>query len=191
MSDQKQVTEMDPKEAKKEIEQTEAVEVVEPLPNQDRLDRLVEFIKTNVSEDAVEEAYINELDRNLPCIVIGSVYWDKTAMLLKESETPKLNYLRNITGIDYETHFEVVYYLLSMSSDNQYDICIKVKADRKDPSIPSVTPVWNAANWNEREVYDLLGIQFPGHPNLTRIMMPDDWEGHPLRKDYEPIDPEV
>ncbi|NDI36833.1 NADH-quinone oxidoreductase subunit C [Chengkuizengella sediminis] len=191
MSDQKQVTEMDPKEAKKELQETETVEVVEPSPNQDRLDRLVELIKTNVSEDAVEEAYINELDRDLPCIVIRSPYWVKTAMLLKESEALKLNYLRNVTGIDYETYFEVVYYLLSMSTDNQHDACIKVKADRENPSIPSVTPVWNTANWNEREIYDLLGIQFPGHPNLTRIMMPDDWEGHPLRKDYEPIDPEV
>ncbi|NBI30616.1 NADH-quinone oxidoreductase subunit C [Chengkuizengella marina] len=191
MSDQKHVTEMDPKEAKKEIEENEVVEIVEPSPNQAKLDRLVDLVKSNIAEDAVEEAYINELDRDLPSIVIRSPYWLKTAMMLKESETLKLNYLRNVSGIDYETYFEVVYYLLSMSTDNQQDICIKIKADREDPSIPSVTSVWNTANWNEREIYDLLGIQFPGHPNLKRIMMPEDWEGHPLRKDYEPIDPEV
>ncbi|MDP5276832.1 NADH-quinone oxidoreductase subunit C [Chengkuizengella axinellae] len=191
MSDQKQVTEMDPKESKKNIENIEEEVTEEPSPNQDRLDRIVELIKTNIAEDAIEVAFINELDRDLPCIVIRSPYWVKTAMLLKESELLKLNYLRNVSGIDFETHFEVVYYLLSMSTGNQLDVCIKVKADRENPSIPSITSVWNTANWNEREIYDLLGVQFPGHPNLKRIMMPDDWEGHPLRKDYEPIDPEV
>ncbi|MNG35626.1 NAD(P)H-quinone oxidoreductase subunit J [compost metagenome] len=83
----------------------------------------------------------------------------------------------------------MAYHLLSLPHKHEY--CVKVKTDRDQPSIPSVTPVWATANWNEREVYDLLGIDFPGHPNLVRIMMPDDWVGHPLRKDYEPLDPEV
>jgi NADH-quinone oxidoreductase subunit C len=84
---------------------------------------------------------------------------------------------------------EVAYHLLSLS--NKRDYCIKVKTDRDQPSIPSVSVLWPTANWNEREIFDLLGIDFPGHPNMTRIMMSDEWVGHPLRKDYEPLDPEV
>jgi NADH-quinone oxidoreductase subunit C len=66
-----------------------------------------------------------------------------------------------------------------------------VKTNREEASIPSVTLLWSTANWNEREIFDLLGIDFPGHPDLRRIMMPDDWVGYPLRKDYVSIDPEV
>jgi NADH-quinone oxidoreductase subunit C len=61
---------------------------------------------------------------------------------------------------------------------------IKVKVTTKDPVIPTVIPVWPTANWHEREIWDLMGVRFEGHPNLTRILMPDDWEGHPHRKDY-------
>ncbi|MNG02001.1 NADH-quinone oxidoreductase subunit C/D [compost metagenome] len=91
--------------------------------------------------------------------------------------------------MDQETHLEVAYHLLSLTHKHEY--CVKVKTDRDQASIPSVTDVWPTANWNEREAFDLFGIDFPGHPNLVRIMMPDDWVGHPLRKDYEPLDPEV
>jgi NADH-quinone oxidoreductase subunit C len=83
----------------------------------------------------------------------------------------------------------VVYYPLNMERRETY--CIKVRTDREQPSVASVTPLWETANWNEREIFDLLGIDFPGHPDLRRIMMSDDWVGHPLRKDYVPLDPEV
>src|SRR5690606_25137167 len=101
----------------------------------------------------------------------------------------KLSYLRNVTGVDYETHLESVFYLINFTDKQDY--CVKVRTDREQAAMPSVTSVWQTANWNEREIYDLLGIEFTGHPNLKRIMMPDDWVGYPLRKDYEPIDPEV
>lgn len=100
-----------------------------------------------------------------------------------------MNYLRNVSGTDQETHLEVAYHMLSLETKQDY--CFKVKTEREAAAIPSVTPVWPTANWNEREIYDLLGIHFHGHPDLRRIMMPDDWVGHPLRKDYEPFDPEV
>jgi NADH-quinone oxidoreductase subunit C len=99
------------------------------------------------------------------------------------------NYLRNLSGVDYETYMEVVYYPLNMDTRETY--CIKVRVDREQPQVSSVTPIWETANWNEREIFDLLGIDFPDHPDMRRIMMPDDWEGHPLRKDYVPLDPEV
>jgi len=160
-----------------------------PSPNQPKLDRMVELLKQHVAEDAVEEAYINELDRHLPVIVVKAEHWPTAAKMLKEHAELKLNYLRNLSGVDQETHMEVVYHLVCL--DTRREVCIKVKTDRDQPSIPSVTPIWPTADWPEREAYDLLGIDFPGHPNLQRILLTDDWVGHPLRKDYEPIDPEV
>ncbi|MFD0695506.1 NADH-quinone oxidoreductase subunit C [Paenibacillus sp. GCM10027628] len=161
----------------------------EPSPNQPLLDRLVTIIKADAGEDAVVEAFINEKDAHRPYVVIHSARWSQAALTLRDHEELRCDYLRNLSGVDQETHLEVAYHLLSLTHQREY--CVKVKTDREQPSIPSVAPVWPTANWNEREVYDLLGIDFPGHPDLRRIMMPDDWVGHPLRKDYEPLDPEV
>ncbi|REK66535.1 MAG: NADH-quinone oxidoreductase subunit C [Cohnella sp.] len=160
-----------------------------PSPNQPRLDRAVQLLRELVADDAVESASINEANDHLPTLVVRKERWLQAARLFRSHEELNANYLRNVTGVDYETHMEVVYHLLSLDSGHNY--AIKVRTDRDRPSVPSVTPVWETANWNEREIYDLLGIDFPGHPDLRRIMMPDDWEGHPLRKDYVPLDPEV
>lgn len=161
----------------------------EPSPNQPLLDRLVAILKEGVGEDAVVDQFINERDGHRPYVIIHSSRWPEAAVTLRDHEELRCDYLRNLSGVDQETHLEVAYHLLSLTHKREY--CVKVKTDRDQPSIPSVAPVWPTANWNEREVYDLLGIDFPGHPNLVRIMMPDDWVGHPLRKDYEPLDPEV
>lgn len=159
----------------------------EPSPNQPLLDKITALIRERVGADAVEDAFINEADGHLPVVVVNNERWFRTAVLLKEELM--LNYLINLSGTDYETYMEVVYHIESFETNEMY--CVKVRTDRESPSVPSVTAVWNTANWQEREVYDLLGINFPGHPDLRRILMPDDWEGHPLRKDYEPLDPEV
>lgn len=161
----------------------------EPSPNQPLLDRLVAILKDSAGEDAVVEASINERDAHLPCVVIKPDRWPAVALAMRDHEELKCDYLRNLSGVDQETHLEVAYHLLSLTHKRNYGV--KVKTDREQPSVPSVTKVWPTANWNEREVYDLFGIDFPGHPDLRRIMMPDDWVGHPLRKDYEPLDPEV
>ncbi|RUS49179.1 NADH-quinone oxidoreductase subunit C [Cohnella sp. AR92] len=174
---------------------TEAAETAEaappppPSPNQPRLDRAVQLLRELVAEDAVEEAAINELNDDLPTLVVKNERWLEAAKLFRSHQELNTNYLRNVSGVDQETHMEVVYHLLSMDSGHVY--AVKVRTDRERPSVPSVTPVWQTANWNEREIYDLLGIDFPGHPDLRRIMMPDDWVGHPLRKDYVPLDSEV
>jgi NADH-quinone oxidoreductase subunit C len=75
----------------------------------------------------------------------------------------------------------VVYHLLSF--EHQHRVCLKVGAPEDDPTVPSLTGMWPTANWQERETYDMFGIVFRGHPALQRILMPDDWEGHPQRKD--------
>jgi NADH-quinone oxidoreductase subunit C len=93
--------------------------------------------------------------------------------------------LSSVTAVDRypaEPRFEVVYHLHSVEHNQR--VRLKCAAPGADPVIESVTSVWRGANWYEREVFDLFGIHFLGHPNLTRIMLPDDWEGHPLRKDY-------
>lgn len=174
-----------------EAAKTETAEAVVKPPsiNQPLLDRVVQILKENVSPDVVVEAYINEKDSDLPTVILQAEHWLACAVTLKNHAELKLDYLRNLSGTDQETHLEVVYHLLSLST--KHDYCVKVKTDREQASIPSVTGVWSTANWNEREVYDLLGVDFTGHPNMTRIMLPDDWVGYPLRKDYEPLDPEV
>lgn len=161
----------------------------EPSPNQPKLDRAVELLKAQVSPEAIEEAWINERDGHRPYLYIKPEEWPACAEILKNHEEFRFDYLRNVSGVDRETHMEVAYFLQSLATMDE--ICIKVKTDRNEPSVPSATPLWATANWNEREIFDLLGVDFPGHPNLVRIMMPDDWVGHPLRKDYQPLDPEV
>lgn len=160
-----------------------------PSPNQPRLDRAVQLLREHVAEDAVASASINEPNDHLPTLVIRNDRWYACAELFRSHPELNIDYLRNVAGVDHETHMEVVYHLLSLSSGHVY--AVKVETSREQPSVPSVTPIWPTANWNEREIYDLLGIDFPGHPDLRRIMMPDDWIGHPLRKDYVPLDPEV
>lgn len=93
--------------------------------------------------------------------------------------------MSGITGVDWhpvEPRFEVVYLLYSIKDKQRLRLKCKLHGD--DAEIDSVTGVWAGANWYERETFDLFGIKFTGHPNLTRIMMPDTWEGHPLRKDF-------
>ena len=106
------------------------------------------------------------------------------AILRDDPECP-FNYLCDLTAVDWypsEPRFEVVYHLLSIPGKER--VRLKAKLDGSSPAIESVTSVWPSANFYEREVFDLFGVRFTGHPNLKRIMMPDNWEGHPLRKDY-------
>src|SRR5215470_11009196 len=91
----------------------------------------------------------------------------------------------DVTAVDYlgrQPRFEVVYHLYS--TGHRHRLRLKARVPEADPSIPSVTPVWAGANWLERETYDMYGIRFSGHPDLRRIYLYDEFEGHPLRKDY-------
>jgi len=104
---------------------------------------------------------------------------------LKSDPELDFNYLADVTCVDWypaEPRFEVVYHLLSIS--RKHRLRWKVALSGDDPVIESVVPVFPSVNFFEREVFDLFGIRFSGHPNLRRILMPEDWEGHPLRKDY-------
>ncbi len=92
-------------------------------------------------------------------------------------------HLSVITGIDYRDHFEVVYNFFSW--DKKENLVLKVMLDHENPQVDSLTSLWKGADWLERETYDLVGIKFIGHPNLVRILLPEGWMGHPLRKDYD------
>lgn len=93
--------------------------------------------------------------------------------------------LSSITGLDNGEGegLEVIYHLYSIP--NELSLSLSVAVGKEQPVISSVVEVWQTANWHERETYDLLGVVFEGHPDLRRILLPNDWEGHPLRKDYQ------
>jgi NADH-quinone oxidoreductase subunit C len=107
---------------------------------------------------------------------------------LRNNELLKFELLRCITAIDWpeKQRIELSYDLLSI--EHGHTLAVKVRLDRSVPKISSVSDIWPAANWHEREAYDLMGVTFIGHPELLRILLPEDWAGHPLRKDY--VDPE-
>jgi NADH-quinone oxidoreductase subunit C len=96
--------------------------------------------------------------------------------------------LSNLSGVDYpkQGHIQVVYHLFSYQ--HRHAFVLKANAARDNPVVATVSSVWSHANWQEREVFDLLGVTFEGHPDLRRILMPEDWPGHPLRKDF--VEPE-
>lgn len=109
----------------------------------------------------------------------------EVSKFLKEDPELKFDYMVDMAGVDYyreKERFAVVYNIWSI--ENKARLRLKVFVDEDDPVVPSVTSVWSAANWNEREVFDMFGIKFSGHPDLRRIYMPEDYEYYPLRKDF-------
>src|SRR3954468_7673052 len=103
----------------------------------------------------------------------------------KEDEALRFDCLMNLSAIDWpkKNQIEVVYHLWSYGK--RHSFILKISLPRENPEVASLEPVWKAADWLEREQYDLLGVTFTGHPDLRRVMLPDDWVGHPLRKDYK------
>ena len=154
-----------------------AITEIEQLKAHPALARLVEW-----NAAAVQAV---KFDREeLTVWVEKGVIRDACAILRDDPQCP-FNYLCDLTAVDWypsEPRFEVVYHVLSIPQKER--VRLKAWLDGSGPVIESVTSVWPAANFFEREVFDLFGIRFTGHPHLERLMMPDNWEGHPLRKDY-------
>ncbi len=110
-------------------------------------------------------------------------------LFLRDDPALKMDHLADLTAVDFSKYpgdtgarFEVVYNMIS--TVHRHRIRVKARVPEDDPRIDSVSSIWQTANWHERETYDLMGIRFTGHPDLRRILMPEDWEGHPLRKEY-------
>lgn len=122
-------------------------------------------------------------DTNEQALIVPSGQLYEIANFLKEE--PSLDFVYNmvITAADWIERVDVIYYF--MSYQHGHIVALKVALPNERLEVRSVAGLWASANWFEREVYDLFGVQFKGHPDLRRIMMPSDWEGHPLRKGYK------
>lgn len=121
---------------------------------------------------------------NWPSARVKLESFEQVAKFLREEPTLDFDYLTCISGVDYperSPRFDLVYHFVSLKYKHVLEL--KVGVGEKEAA-PSLTAIWRSADWNERETFDLLGIQFTGHPDLRRILLPDQWKGHPLRKDY-------
>ena len=123
-----------------------------------------------------------KFDRNELTITVARENVIAACEALKQAS---YNFLEDVTAVDWypsEPRFQITYSVLSMSLKERLRLIVRLDGD--DAALDSITAVWPAANFYEREIFDLFGVHFGGHPNLRRIMMPEDWKGHPLRKDY-------
>jgi len=146
-----------------------------------KIDEVVTTIKEKFPQ-AVEETVCF---RDEHTIRVKREHLLEVSRFLKEDPASTFNFLSDLCGVDYmgrEPRFEVVYHLYSM--EHKHRLRMKVSLSESDLSIPSVTSIWRTANWHERECFDLLGITFSDHPDLTRILTPDGFKEHPLRKDF-------
>ena len=147
-------------------------------------------------KDAVAEALADHAAIKGLAHLITDAKWDRRELTLtvapetiiaaaEAAKAAGYNFLEDVTAVDWypsEPRFQISYSILSMGLKQRIRIIARLSGD--NPRIDSITSVWPSANFYEREVFDLFGVHFAGHPRLTRIMMPDNWDGHPLRKDY-------
>lgn len=126
-----------------------------------------------------------------PALVIYREKLASVCLFLRDHKETYFDFLSCISAVDNGVEigsFSVVYHLASIPHQHQLTLKVIVENDRRLdnlPTVPTVTGVWRTADWHEREAFDLMGIYFEGHPDLRRILLPEDWEGYPLRKDYE------
>ncbi|MCY2925229.1 MAG: NADH-quinone oxidoreductase subunit C [Planctomycetota bacterium] len=119
-----------------------------------------------------------------PHATIAPEAWLAVAEFLRDEPAMRFDFLRAVSGVDYPAENQLVSVYDLISTVHRHTFAVKVAAARDNPHTPSVSGVWPTADWHEREAFDLLGIVYDGHPELRRILLPEDWQGHPLRKDY-------
>jgi len=123
-------------------------------------------------------------DQPPAAITVLPVRFLEIMKFLRNSLELNFNSLACLSGVDQPTEEQIVVVYNLFSLTHQHHLTVKVKLDRDNPAIDSVHEIWKVANWHERECYDLFGVDFKNHPDLVRILLPEDWEGFPLRKDY-------
>jgi NADH-quinone oxidoreductase subunit C len=154
---------------------------------------LLETLKARFGAEILD----SEIARDELTVFIGRERAYDFFRALRDDPNLQFDFLTDVTAVDWlerKPRFDVVYQLNSLTRGHR--LRVKIGVDGSDPSVPSVVGVWGSADWLEREVFDMFGIDFKGHPDLRRILMYDSFEGHPLRKDYnfqkrQPIVPEI
>src|SRR4030066_481854 len=141
---------------------------------------ILEKIKNKFADAIVETVEF----RGELTVVIKKEKLVEICKFLRDDSDLKFDHLADVSGVDFLERlpsFDISYHMYSIPKNHRLRIKIKVN---ENEAIPTVTPVWSTANWHEREIFDMFGLKFDGHPDLRRILMADDWVGHPLRKDY-------
>jgi NADH-quinone oxidoreductase subunit C len=141
-----------------------------------------EEIAVLLREQFGEKVLESKLDSLNPWSVVAPPAILEVCQFLKADNRLLFDHLELLGGVDFKDRIEVVYILYSMALRHRYTL--KCRLARENPVVQSVESVWRAADWHERETYDMFGVVFSGHGDLRRILCPDDWEGYPLRKDY-------
>lgn len=151
---------------------------------------IIEALSRAISGDPARFEAVDARD-GMPTIVVPRDLLVDAAMALRQDQSLRFEFLADIVAVDYyprEPRYEVLYMLGCLGTsgfgDKPRRLRMKVRVPNADATLPTVSSVWASANWAEREVYDFFGIEFDGHPDLRRILMPEDWEGFPMRKDY-------
>jgi NADH-quinone oxidoreductase subunit C len=163
-------------------------------------DEIRDLLLKEFGESKITGSNLEAID---PWVEVAAESIAEVAAFLKHDERTQFDHLNCLSGVDYcepdekkakkfthDPHIEVVYHLTSYSLKHKITIKVLVSRWQNDevdklPEVPTVSGVWKIADWHERETFDLMGINFLGHPNLVRILCAEDWVGHPLRKDYE------
>lgn len=146
------------------------------------LDQIASMINTNVAE---ADAKVLTAELGDSSIIVEASQVKAVCECLKTNDEYSFNSLQVITGVDYPDYIEVSYILNNIDPETPRQLLLKTHLkDKKSPELPSISTIWRAADWQERECFDMLGVKFIGHGDLRRILCPDDWEGFPLRKDY-------
>lgn len=148
---------------------------------------LFELLRDTFGESTILEQVVTggeeEKDQRDPFIRLTAESLPGVCRFLRDDARTAFDMLHCISGVEWPDCLESVYHLFSMR--HKHWARLKVQTSKSNPSVPSVCAIWPAANWHEREAYDLMGIVYEGHPDLRRILLPEVWEGHPLRKDYQ------
>ncbi len=150
---------------------------------------IIEVLSRALSADATEFEVVESRD-GMPTFYVSLAHLVETCRVLRDAPELRFVFMADVTGVDYhprDPRFEIVYLLacpgVAGYGDTPKRLRLKVRVP-EGTHVPSVSSVWQSANWGEREVYDFFGLHFDGHPDMRRILMPDDWEGFPMRKDY-------
>ncbi len=155
---------------------------------------LVETARLNMNPDQLHKRLQEGLGIEIewsegpvdPFYLIPSDFWVKAGLFVRDATDLSFEFLRSLCGVDYPDEKSILVVAHLFSYQHKMPLVLKTKIDRDQPKIESLASVWPAACWHERETYDLLGVVFTGNPDLRRILLPEDWVGHPLRKDYQP-----